>query len=67
MKKEDIENKANELFGENPFVYNAFVKGAECVTDYLCRIPIDRILIELHELCKEKNERECTHEKGRNI
>ena len=40
----------------------AFVRGAEWLADYLCKIPFDKIIQELHSYVKEKSDRREAHD-----
>ena len=64
MKIKDIEREAERWISapENQIhVYakccsrDAFIAGAQWMAGFLCRISFDRIVIELHEYCKEKS------------
>ena len=60
MTREQIETAAGEYSGsvlgfkDNPVVmdkHKAFTAGAEWLADYLCKIPFNEIIDELHEYC----------------
>lgn len=53
MTRELIRNKANQLYSDN-LEKQAFINGAEWIANYLCGVPLDMVISELHGYAKEK-------------
>lgn len=60
MKREQIEKAAKEYAETAHHVSTEthFAEGVYWLADYLCKIPFDKIVYELHEYFKNKIERE---------
>lgn len=49
MTREEIENKANELYADNSFAYEGFLKGVEWCSKQYQWVRVDERLPELNE------------------
>lgn len=67
MNRETIEKAARDYvkpkasiipLAESIAAKEGFITGAEWLADYLCKIPFDKLVYELHEYFKNKIEKE---------
>lgn len=61
MNSKKIIEKSKEIYQDSAHS-EAFVRGAEWLADYLCKIPFDKIIQELHSYVKEKSDRREAHD-----